>query len=165
MSRARAGNRGAPAGGAAADARALETADRLHSAAIHLLRRLRREDSVSGLPAPQLSALSVVVFRGPITLGALAAAEQVRPPSMTRVVRALEAAGLVERNVDSKDRRSFWIQATAAGQRLLADGRLKRVAVLAAEIGQLSEAERQSLDSALDVLERVVGPRHFPVKQ
>ncbi len=49
-----------------------ELADRLHSAAIHLLRRLRREDDASGLPAPQLSALSVIVFGGPIAIGALA---------------------------------------------------------------------------------------------
>ena len=82
-----------------------ELADRLHSAAIHLLRRLRREDDASGLPAPQLSALSVIVFGGPITLGALAKAEQVRPPTITKVVAALEHAGLVGRDVDPDDRR------------------------------------------------------------
>jgi hypothetical protein len=63
-------------------------ADRLHSAAIHLLRRLRREDATSGLSAPRLSALSVIVFGGPLTLGELANAEQVRPPTMTRLVSA-----------------------------------------------------------------------------
>src|SRR6476646_4707632 len=72
-----------------------DLADRLHSVAIHILRRLRREDDASGLPAPQLSALSVIVFGGPITLGALAAAEQVRPPTITRLVATLEDAGLV----------------------------------------------------------------------
>jgi hypothetical protein len=71
------------------------TADRLHSAAIHLLRRLRREDAKSGLSAPRLSALSVLVFGGPLTLGELANAEQVRPPTMTRLVTALEADGRV----------------------------------------------------------------------
>ncbi|MDQ3996553.1 MAG: hypothetical protein M3303_05995, partial [Gemmatimonadota bacterium] len=83
-----------PRGGAAAvaaDDAATELADRLHSAAIHLLRRLRREDARTGLSGPRLSALSVVVFAGPLTLGELAAAEQVRPPTMTRLVRALEA--------------------------------------------------------------------------
>src|SRR4051794_41857953 len=69
-------------------------ADQLHSAAIHLLRSLRREDTASGLSAPRLSALSVVVFGGPLTIGALAAAEQVRPPTMTRLVAALQAQGL-----------------------------------------------------------------------
>src|SRR3954466_16021151 len=82
-----------------------DIADRLHSAAIHLLRRLRREDDASGLPAPQLSALSVIVFGGPVTLGQVAAAEQVRPPTITRLVVALEQGGLVDREVDPVDGR------------------------------------------------------------
>lgn len=84
-----------------------ETADRLHSAAIHLLRRLRRVDEAAGLSAPQLSALSVIVFGGPLRLGDLARAEQVRPPSMTRIVDDLVAGGLVRRDADSKDAASF----------------------------------------------------------
>src|SRR2546421_5682696 len=72
-------------------------ADRLHSAAIHLLRRLRVEDKASGLSGPRISALSVIVFRGPITMGALAEAEQVRPPTITRLVAGLERRGLVRR--------------------------------------------------------------------
>src|SRR5437762_6946774 len=87
------------------EAPASELADRLHSAAIHLLRRLRREDDASGLPAPQLSAMSVIVFGGPITLGALASAEQVRPPTITKLVALLEEQGLVERETDPADRR------------------------------------------------------------
>src|SRR6185369_9570742 len=100
-----------------------DLADRLHSAAIHLLRRLRREDDASGLPAPQLSAMSVIVFGGPITLGALAAAEQVRPPTITRVVAALEDAALVVREVDEADRRIVRVFATPKGTRLLQEGR------------------------------------------
>src|ERR1041385_4623095 len=80
-------------------------ANRLHSAAIHLLRRARRVDNESHLPAPQLSALSVIVYGGPMTLGALAAAEQVRPPTMTRLIAALEQSGLVTREMDADDRR------------------------------------------------------------
>src|SRR5437763_14618229 len=95
----------APATAAASVAPPIDLADRLHSAAIHLLRRVRRADDASGLPAPQLSALSVIVFGGPITLGALAAAEQVRPPTITKLVATLENAGLVEREVDAEDRR------------------------------------------------------------
>ena len=78
-------------------------ADRLHSAAIRLLRRLRAEDAASGVSAPRLSALSVLVFAGPRTLGELAAAEQVRPPTMTRLVTALEAQGLLARTGDPAD--------------------------------------------------------------
>src|SRR4051795_9796132 len=95
-----------------------QLADQLHSAAIHLLRRLRTEDTASGLSAPRLSALSVIVFGGPLTLGALAAAEQVRPPTMTRLVSALEQAGLVTREPDPKDRRQVLLRATAEGRRL-----------------------------------------------
>src|ERR1051325_11101131 len=105
-----------------------ELADRLHSAAIHLLRRLRREDDASGLPAPQLSALSVIVFGGPITLGALAAAEQVRPPTLTRLVEKLESSGLVERAPAPADKRVSRLAATPKGVKLLHDGRRRRVA-------------------------------------
>src|SRR5260370_22649761 len=72
-------------------------ANRLHSAAIHLLRRARRVDTETQLPAPQLSALSVIVYPGPITLGALAAAEQGRPPTMTRLVGAMHEPPLDRR--------------------------------------------------------------------
>jgi DNA-binding MarR family transcriptional regulator len=139
-----------------ASAPTAELADRLHSAAIHLLRRLRREDDASGLPAPQLSALSVIVFGGPITLGKLAAAEQVRPPTITRLVAQLEEAGLVTRQPDSADRRVVRVVATARGTRLLQAGRARRVASLEAALRALSAAERARLASALPVLERVV---------
>ena len=87
-----------------------QLADRLHSAAIHLLRRLRREDAASGLSGPRLSALSVIVFGGgPITLGQLALAEQVRPPTMTRLVNRLAAEGLVTREPDPADGRITYI--------------------------------------------------------
>jgi DNA-binding MarR family transcriptional regulator len=144
---------------AARPADAAELADRLHSAAIHLLRRLRREDDASGLPAPQLSALSVIVFGGPITLGALAAAEQVRPPTISKLVATLEAAGLVEREIDETDRRVMRVRATARGTRLLQEGRTRRVASLAAALGALPSSDRATLARAVPVLERVVrGP-------
>src|SRR5205085_5066646 len=132
------GNRAAR--GAAATSGSADLADRLHSAAIHLLRRLRREDDASGLPAPQLSALSVIVFGGPITLGALAQAEQVRPPTVTRVVAALEKLGLVTRETVAEDRRASRIKATSRGSQLLQEGRRRRVASLANDLSQLTQA-------------------------
>ena len=132
-----------------------DLADRLHSAAIHLLRRLRREDDASGLPAPQLSAMSVIVFGGPITLGALASAEQVRPPTITKLVALLEEQGLVERETDPADRRVVRVKATARGTRLLYDGRRRRVASLAESLGQLPAADRATLASAVPLLEKV----------
>jgi len=132
------------------------TADRLHSAAIHLLRRLRREDAQSGLSAPRLSALSVLVFGGPLTLGELANAEQVRPPTMTRLVTALEADGLVTREPDASDGRVTRIRATPNGRTLLLRGRARRVAALTAEVRALAPDEREVLDAAVTVLEGVI---------
>ena len=133
------------------------TADRLHSAAIHLLRRLRREDAKSGLSAPRLSALSVVVFGGPLTLGELAAAEQVKPPTMTRLVSALEETGLVTREPDANDGRLTRVRATARGRTLLLQGRARRVAALSAEVRALDDADREVVERAVAVLEGVIG--------
>jgi DNA-binding MarR family transcriptional regulator len=141
---------------------AFDTADRLHSAAIHLLRRVRREDDSTALPAPQASALSVIVFRGPITLSQLAAAEQVRAPSITRIVAALEEAGLVERERDDSDRRITYMRATSRGRDVLEKARSRRIAVIAKSVEQLPKEDLERLRDALAVLERVVGPRHSP---
>jgi DNA-binding MarR family transcriptional regulator len=131
------------------------TADRLHSAAIHLLRRVRRQDEASGLSAPRLSALSVVVFNGPLTLGALAAAEQVRPPTMTRLVEALDEAGLVAREPGTTDRREVLVRATPEGKRLIDEGRTRRVSSLAAQLANLPVAELATLREAADILDRL----------
>jgi DNA-binding MarR family transcriptional regulator len=136
------------------DAAAL--ADQLHSAAIHLLRKLRREDAESGLNAPRLSALSVVVFGGPLTLGDLADAEQVRPPTMTRIVDALAELRLVTKKKNAQDGRSTLIQATAAGKKLLMQGRERRVRALAAQIAALGSADLASLETATEILKAVI---------
>jgi len=136
---------------------ATDLADRVHSAAIHLLRRLRREDSRWGLSAPRLSALSVLVFGDrALTLGELAAAEQVKPPTMTRLVSALESQGLVTRDGDPHDGRVVRIRATAKGRTLLMRGRAARVAALSADLRALPAAERQALTDGVAVLERVI---------
>ena len=137
--------------------RTIDLADRLHSAALHLLRRLRREDDASGLPAPQLSALSVIVFGGPIALGDLARAEQVRPPTISKLIVILEAKGLVERIVDAGDRRVVRVKATARGTKLLHDGRQRRVAALVASLSALRASDRALLARALPVLEKISG--------
>ena len=96
----------------------LELADKLHSAAIHLLRKLRREDESSGLNAQRLSALSVIVFAGPLSLGDLAAAEQVRPPTMTRIVNALETPDARYQAARPADARIVRLAATTKGKAL-----------------------------------------------
>lgn len=148
-----------------ADAERTNVANRLHSAAIHLLRRARRVDTVSQLPAPQLSALSVVVYGGPVTLGALAAAEQVRPPTMTRLIASMEKAGLIERVPDETDRRVVRIRSTARGRRLLEAGRDRRIAVIAEALAALPCTELQGIARALDAIEKIAGtprPRSEP---
>ncbi len=140
----------------------VDIADRLHSAAIHLLRRLRTEDTASGLTAPRLSALSVIVFGGPITLGDLAAAEQVRPPTVSRLVRGLEAEGLVGVSTDPRDGRVRLAQATTRGRRLLQEGRERRVSRLASELDRLPEPDRRTLARAVEILEAVLLPGGRP---
>ena len=137
----------------------LETAERLHSIAIHLLRRLRKVDEATGLSGPRLSALSVVVFAGPVTITELAAAEQVKPPTMTRLVQGLEAEGLVKRRADAADGRVSRIEATTRGRKILLDGRARRVAMLAGLLEALDSPARDELRRALAGLEVVIGGR------
>ena len=133
-----------------------DLADRLHSAAIHLLRKLRKEDEGSGLNAPRLSALSVIVFAGPVTLSDLAAAEQVRPPTMTRIVNALEEQGLVLKKQNANDARSTLLSATSAGKKLLIEGRARRVNALAKQIDKLNAQQRNTLQQASEILKEVI---------
>jgi len=133
-----------------------DLADRLHSAAIHVLRRVAREDAASGLGGPALSALSVVVFGGPISLGRLAEAERVRPPTMTRTVQGLEAAGLVVREPDEEDGRVVQVRASPKGSEVLQAARTRRVAALAAALDALPERDLRTLERSADLLERVV---------
>ena len=132
-------------------------ADRLHSAAIHLLRRLRVEDKAMGLTAPRASVLSVLVFRGPVTMGELAEAEQVRPPTVTRLVDGLERRGLVQRVADTADGRVQLVEATAAGKRLLQKGRARRVERLLRGIAHLPGDDQKVLARAAELMESLRG--------
>ena len=134
----------------------LEAADRLHSAAIHLLRRVRRQDSVSGVGPAQLSALSVLVFGGPKTLGDLAAAEQVKPPTMSRIVSGLLRSHMIQIETDPKDARRMSITATAKGINLLQEGRQRRIDYLAAHLGSLTYEELTQLLGAANIMEKVL---------
>ena len=131
-------------------------ADRLHSAAIHLLRRVRQQDAASRQAPARLSALSVLVFGGPMTLGQLAAAEQVKPPTMTRIVSGLEREGLAERSADEADERRVRIRATTKGARLLHQARQRRIQALTTHLSGLSPADLRALHHAADVLEKVL---------
>ncbi len=133
-----------------------ETADRLHSAAIHLLRRLRVRDRESGVGPAQLSALSVLVLGGgPRSLGELAEAEQVRPPTMSRIVAGLVRAGLVRRG-KTQDGRRVRLEATAKGTRILQEGRQRRVESLAQALSSLPEEDRLRVAELTELLDQVL---------
>lgn len=131
-------------------------ADRLHSAAIHLLRRVRLQDAATGIGPAQLSALSVLVFAGPKTLGELAAAEQVKPPTMSRIVAGLKRSHLIEITRDPDDARRLQISPTAKGTRLLQEGRRRRIAYLAAHLASLTANELAQISAAAEILEMLL---------
>ena len=134
----------------------LAVADRLHSAAIHLLRRVRKQDIATGEGPARLSALSVLVFGGPKTLKELAAAEQVKPPTMSRIVAGLERSRLVTITADREDARRMRIVATPKGTRLLQKGREMRIAYLAAQLERLTPKELSELGNAVEILGRLL---------
>lgn len=134
----------------------IELAARLANLSTVLQRQLARPDTGDGLTRARLSALAVLVLGGPRTLGALAVAERVRPPTMTRLVHAMEADGLLERAPNPDDGRSIIIRATPLGEQQLAGGRARQIAPLAEGISDLGRAERAQLEDATDLLGRLL---------
>lgn len=134
---------------------AVEVADRLHSAAIHLLRRLRVRDQESGIGPAQMSALSVLVFGGPRSLKELAAAEQVKPPTMSRIVSALIEAGLVRGHVVGEDKRKLRLEPTPQGVKVMQEGRKRRVSSLARAVQARSAEEVRQLARGAELIEMI----------
>jgi DNA-binding MarR family transcriptional regulator len=135
-----------------------EAADLLHSASIHVLRRAVEADEAAGLSRARLSALSVLVFRGPLTLGELARAEGVRSATMTGIVRGLETAGLARRTAHAHDGRAVLVRATPRGRRLLMRARRARIGAIAERLGDLSREELAALRRAGELLEERFAP-------
>jgi DNA-binding MarR family transcriptional regulator len=133
-----------------------ELAARLANLSTVLQRELARYDAGDGLTRARLSALALLVLGGPRTLGELAAAERVRPPTMTRLVHAMEADGLTAREPNPADRRSVIIRATLRGEALLEKGRARQIAPLAERISDLEKGERALLEGYSDLLGRLL---------
>jgi DNA-binding MarR family transcriptional regulator len=129
-------------------------ANAIHSAAIHLLRSLRRQDTRSGLGPAGLSVLSVLVFGGPRTMAQLAEIEQVKRPTMTRIVSTLEQSGLVVRKRGA-DRRSVVVHATPGGRSRMMRARSDRLVVLEERMQRLSETEIAVVIRAARLLEQI----------
>jgi DNA-binding MarR family transcriptional regulator len=136
-----------------------EVADRLHSAAIHLLRYARKQDVLSRQGPARLSALSVLVFGGPMTLGQLARVEQVKAPTMSRIVSGLKRSGLARIETDAKDARRIRVSVTPKGERLLQQARQRRIQIVAETLAPLAEEELAILRKAAALIEQTVrGP-------
>lgn len=133
----------------------MRVADRLHSASIHLLRRLRVRDRESGIGPAQLSALSVLVFGGAKSLAELAEAEQVKPPTMSRIVKGLERSRLVKSEPAKEDARRIRIVPTAKGEKVMWEGRRRRVEMLAEMIADLSAHEVQKLGEIAETMDGI----------
>lgn len=118
---------------------------------------MRKEDEASGLSPARLSALSVVVFAGPLTLGALARAEGVTPATISRIVDGLEQGGLVRRRPHPGDGRAVRLEATAKGVRVLHRARDRRLRRLDQRLGELDERELEVVGRAAAALERLFG--------
>jgi len=131
----------------------VDVANRLNSAAIHLLRRISRDDGADGVTGARLSALSVLVFGGAQSLSQLARREGVAAPTMSRIVDGLVRDGFVERTTVEEDRRQSRIVVTGDGRRMLERGRARRIRNLAAELETLDPDQLHALERALDLLE------------
>jgi DNA-binding MarR family transcriptional regulator len=133
-----------------------ELAARLRLAVTRLARRLRQE-AEAGITPSMLSALSSAERQGPMTMRDLCAAEQVQPPTMTRIVAALVAGGLVVREADAEDGRVVWVKVTPEGRRLLERSRKRKEAFLARAMRDLEPRDVAALEAAAGVLERFTG--------
>jgi DNA-binding MarR family transcriptional regulator len=133
-----------------------EVADRIHSAAVHLVRSVRVVDTGMGLSPARSSVLSILTFGGPRTIGALAKAEGVRSPTMTSLINGLETDGLVRRIPGPEDGRQVLAEATDSGRRILELGRRRRVQCLQELLGHLGDSDLAVLDEAASLIEACV---------
>ena len=132
---------------------------RFHHHAIRMLRGLRAVDEAAGFSGPRASALSVLVFRGPQSLGELAAAEGVKPPTMSRLVKAMQEEGLVESATAAHDQRRIRIAATAKGRALMMKGRARRLDALARLFPGATPREIAALETVVEMLDRALAAR------
>jgi DNA-binding MarR family transcriptional regulator len=128
----------------------------MHSASIHLLRRVSREDTAAGVSPARLSALSVLVFAGPKTMSELAVMERVKVPTMSRLVAAMEEEGLVRRERHSTDARSVVLHPTPKGRRILDRARELRLSLLEVLLSKATPREIATVHEAAEIVDRLV---------
>ena len=128
----------------------------LQAAAARMLRLTRRDSGNDGISPRRLSTLSVLAFGGAMSLTELAAAEEVKAPTMSRIVEGLVTDGLATREADPANRRKARISATEEGRRRLEAGRERRVRVLRERLRRLADSEQRALARGVEVLERAL---------
>ena len=134
----------------------IELASQLRLGVTRLARKLRQE-AEPGITPSQLIALSTIERAGAMTIGELCAAEQVQPPTMTRIVACLVDAGLVTREADPTDRRVAWVRVTPGGAKLLQRSRRRKEEYLSRQLRRLEPDELAVLEEAAEILARLVG--------
>jgi DNA-binding MarR family transcriptional regulator len=130
----------------------LQVAARLRLAVTRLNRRLRAEGDI-GLSPSAMAALASIGRRGPLSLGELAAMEGLKPPTVTAIVAALEAEGLVARQLDGRDRRITRVTLTSRGRQRLEGSKRRKTAYLASRLEALDESQVRQLEESLDLIE------------
>ena len=140
----------------------MATIERFHHLSIVMLRGMRRVDEAAGFTGPRASALAVLVFGGAQSLGSLARAEGVKPPTMSRLVKAMQAEGLVESVTAAHDQRRVRIAATARGRQLLLKGRRKRLEALARLLADATPREKAALATVVELLARALPKKRGP---
>jgi DNA-binding MarR family transcriptional regulator len=141
----------------------MATIERFHHLSIVMHRGLRLVDEAAGFAGPRASALSVLVFRGPQSLGELARAEGVKPPTMSRLVKAMQAEGLVESVTAAHDQRQVRIAASARGRKLLLRGRRRRLEALAKLLEGATPREKAALATVVDLLGRALSGKRASI--
>ncbi len=131
----------------------------LRLSVMRLARKLRREGSGAEITPTLLAALSTVYRHGPMTVGELAAHEQIQKPTVTRIVASLLERDLIARTPDPLDGRMAWIQTTSDGQQLLQRIRRRHDRYLAGRLKKLTPEELSTLERAAEILERLTEGR------
>jgi len=129
-------------------------ASRLRLSVFRASRTLRRE-SQAGISPSMLAALSTIDRHAPITAGDLALHEQVRKPTVTRILAGLVDEGLIERTADPLDRRVAWVQLTPAGRALMRNVRRRSDRFLAGRLSALDPTDLSTLERAAEILDRI----------
>jgi DNA-binding MarR family transcriptional regulator len=134
-----------------------EGVNRLRRVIARLARQLNSSATGEGLTPSQASVLALVVARGPVSLGELAALEGLNPTMLSRVVGKMQAMELIRRIPDPADLRSASVEATPAGRETDQRVKAQRAAVVSRCLELLDKEQETAIAAALPALEALAG--------